>query len=231
MRVAAASVDRGTWHVMTGLPYAMRLAGFGVRGAEGPQPGPQPRRNGRVRRQGRHRVQAGRRGLRHVRRLLRRVRPRRAEHARPQAGEPLLRAGRGRPDLRVDRAAGRAQGASAAGQTRADHRRVRRRGHLRRADRQGLRRRGHRRVQHRQGRPGPVARRRPRHRLHATRTSPPASTATTSSSTPAATAGCHISAGRSHRRGTLVIVGGETGGRWLGGFDRPLAAVAAVARS
>ena len=26
-------------------------------------------------------------------------------------------------------------------------------------------------------------------------------------------------------RGTLVIVGGETGGRWLGGFDRSLRAV------
>lgn len=29
--VRAASVDRGTWHVMAGLPYAMRFAGFGVR--------------------------------------------------------------------------------------------------------------------------------------------------------------------------------------------------------
>ena len=27
------------------------------------------------------------------------------------------------------------------------------------------------------------------------------------------------------RRGTLVIVGGETGGRWVGGFDRSLRAV------
>ena len=27
------------------------------------------------------------------------------------------------------------------------------------------------------------------------------------------------------RRGTLVIVGGETGGRWLGGFERALEAV------
>ena len=36
---------------------------------------------------------------------------------------------------------------------------------------------------------------------------------------------CHISAEPSPRRGTLVIVGGETGGRWLGGFDRQLRAV------
>lgn len=31
VRVAAASVDRGTWHLMAGLPYPVRLAGFGVR--------------------------------------------------------------------------------------------------------------------------------------------------------------------------------------------------------
>src|ERR687885_1824510 len=31
VRVHAASVDRGTWHVMAGLPYAIRVAGFGLR--------------------------------------------------------------------------------------------------------------------------------------------------------------------------------------------------------
>jgi NADPH:quinone reductase-like Zn-dependent oxidoreductase len=39
VRVAAASIDRGTWHVMTGLPYAMRLAGFGVRRPKALNPG------------------------------------------------------------------------------------------------------------------------------------------------------------------------------------------------
>jgi NADPH:quinone reductase-like Zn-dependent oxidoreductase len=39
VRVAAASVDRGTWHCMTGLPYAMRLAGFGVRRPKAANPG------------------------------------------------------------------------------------------------------------------------------------------------------------------------------------------------
>jgi NADPH:quinone reductase-like Zn-dependent oxidoreductase len=39
VRVAAASVDKGTWHVMTGLPYAMRIAGFGVRAPKAPNPG------------------------------------------------------------------------------------------------------------------------------------------------------------------------------------------------
>jgi len=39
VHVRAASVDRGTWHCMTGLPYAMRLAGFGVRKPKAPNPG------------------------------------------------------------------------------------------------------------------------------------------------------------------------------------------------
>src|SRR5829696_3287179 len=39
VRAAAASVDMGTWHVMTGMPYAMRLAGFGVRSPKAANPG------------------------------------------------------------------------------------------------------------------------------------------------------------------------------------------------
>ena len=179
VRVAAASVDMGTWHCMTGMPYAMRLAGLRRPLAQGLQPGPGPRRNGRVRRQERDRVRAGRRGLRHLRRLLRRVRPRRDEHARSQAGEPVLRAGRGRPHLWRYRAAGRPQGERAAGAEGVDRRRVGRRRHLRRADRQGVRRRGHRRVQHREDRSGPSPRRRSRHRLHARRLRRRANTATT----------------------------------------------------
>ena len=31
VRVHAASVDRGTWHIMAGLPYPIRVAGFGLR--------------------------------------------------------------------------------------------------------------------------------------------------------------------------------------------------------
>jgi NADPH:quinone reductase-like Zn-dependent oxidoreductase len=37
--VRAASVDRGTWHVMSGLPRAIRLAGFGVRRPKYRNPG------------------------------------------------------------------------------------------------------------------------------------------------------------------------------------------------
>jgi NADPH:quinone reductase-like Zn-dependent oxidoreductase len=39
VHVRAASVDRGTWHVMTGLPYLIRTAGFGVRRPKAPNPG------------------------------------------------------------------------------------------------------------------------------------------------------------------------------------------------
>ncbi|MDP8932001.1 MAG: NAD(P)-dependent alcohol dehydrogenase [Actinomycetota bacterium] len=39
VRVYAASVDRGTWHLMAGLPYLMRLAGFGLRRPKAPNPG------------------------------------------------------------------------------------------------------------------------------------------------------------------------------------------------
>ena len=39
VRVRATSVDRGTWHLMAGLPYAMRLAGFGLRRPKALNPG------------------------------------------------------------------------------------------------------------------------------------------------------------------------------------------------
>jgi NADPH:quinone reductase-like Zn-dependent oxidoreductase len=39
VRVRAAGVDRGTWHVMAGQPYLMRVLGFGLRGPKNPVPG------------------------------------------------------------------------------------------------------------------------------------------------------------------------------------------------
>jgi NADPH:quinone reductase-like Zn-dependent oxidoreductase len=39
VRVRAASVDRGTWHLMAGLPYPVRLVGFGFRAPKTPNPG------------------------------------------------------------------------------------------------------------------------------------------------------------------------------------------------
>lgn len=37
--VAAAGVDRGVWHLMTGMPYLVRLAGYGVAKPKDPVPG------------------------------------------------------------------------------------------------------------------------------------------------------------------------------------------------
>jgi NADPH:quinone reductase-like Zn-dependent oxidoreductase len=39
VRVHAAGVDRGVWHVMAGLPYPLRLAGYGLRTPKNPVPG------------------------------------------------------------------------------------------------------------------------------------------------------------------------------------------------
>src|SRR5947209_4508858 len=39
VRVAAASVDRGTWHLMAGRPYLMRMAGVGFRTPKALNPG------------------------------------------------------------------------------------------------------------------------------------------------------------------------------------------------
>jgi NADPH:quinone reductase-like Zn-dependent oxidoreductase len=39
VRVRAASVDRGTWHLMTGLPKLMRIMGFGFRRPKASNPG------------------------------------------------------------------------------------------------------------------------------------------------------------------------------------------------
>jgi NADPH:quinone reductase-like Zn-dependent oxidoreductase len=39
IEVRAAGMDRGTWHVMTGQPYLMRVMGFGLRGPKNPVAG------------------------------------------------------------------------------------------------------------------------------------------------------------------------------------------------
>src|ERR687886_3040342 len=36
VRVRAAGVDQGVWHLMVGMPYVMRLAGFGLRTPRNP---------------------------------------------------------------------------------------------------------------------------------------------------------------------------------------------------
>ena len=39
VRIHAAGVDRGAWHIVTGLPYPIRLAGYGFRKPKRPTPG------------------------------------------------------------------------------------------------------------------------------------------------------------------------------------------------
>jgi NADPH:quinone reductase-like Zn-dependent oxidoreductase len=39
VRVHAAGVDQGVWHVMAGVPYPIRLAGYGLRSPKNPVPG------------------------------------------------------------------------------------------------------------------------------------------------------------------------------------------------
>jgi NADPH:quinone reductase-like Zn-dependent oxidoreductase len=39
VRVHAAGVDRGVWHIMTGMPYPVRLAGYGLRAPKTAVPG------------------------------------------------------------------------------------------------------------------------------------------------------------------------------------------------
>ena len=39
VRVRAAGVDRGVWHLMAGLPYLMRVVGFGLHAPKNPVPG------------------------------------------------------------------------------------------------------------------------------------------------------------------------------------------------
>lgn len=39
VQVKAAGLDRGTWHLVAGMPYAIRLAGFGLRRPKYPVPG------------------------------------------------------------------------------------------------------------------------------------------------------------------------------------------------
>ena len=101
VRVRAAGVDPGVWHLMTGLPLPDAASGFGLRGPKVPVRGRDLAGRGRGRRRAGDPVPAGRRGVRHLReRLLRRVRRGPAGPAGAQAGEPHLRAGGGRARLR-----------------------------------------------------------------------------------------------------------------------------------
>ena len=166
IQVHAAGLDRGTWHFMTGLPYAFRLA-CGLRAPKNPVLGLDTA--GTI-------VATGARVTRFTAgdEVFGVSRGAFAEYAAAREGKLARKPA----NLTFEQAAVlgvsgvtalqglRDAGRLAARAARADHRRFRRRRHVRRADRQGHGSRGHRGVQHRQDRPGPVHRRRPRPRLH-----------------------------------------------------------------
>ena len=168
VRVHAAGLDRGTWHLMTGKPYLMRIAGLGFRGPKDPVPG---------------------------RDLAGTVTAVGADVTRFAVGDEVYGVGRGSfaeyAVAREDKLARKPASLSfeqaavvpisaatalqaltdhrppRAGPDGAGHRRLRRRRQLRRPARQGARApRSPGVAQHRQARPGALARRRPRHRLH-----------------------------------------------------------------
>ena len=166
VQVHAAGLDRGTWHLMAGMPYAARLVA-GLRAPKNPVPGLDVA--GVVAAVGGEvtRFQAGDEvfgvskgsfaefAAAREDKLARKPSKLTFEQAAavPVSGMTALR---GLSD--VGHLEARTEGA--------DRRCVGWCRQLRRADRQGTGSGGHRCLQHEQGRPGALARRRPRHRLH-----------------------------------------------------------------
>ena len=166
VQVRAAGVDRGTWHLMAGQPYLMRLLGFGLRGPRNPVPGLDVA--GTVIATG---ADAG--GFRAGDEVFGIARGSFAEYAAARADKLVHK------PARLSFAQAAAVGVSGLAALQGLHA-----GRLRAGQKvlvigasggvgsyavqlaKGLRSRGHRRVQHRQGRPGRLDRRRPCHRLH-----------------------------------------------------------------
>ena len=151
VRVHAAGVGRDVWHVMTGLPYPIRLAGYGLRAPKNPVLGMDVA--GVVETVGKNvtRFQSGDEVFGIGKGSFAEYARSRGQ-ARAQTGKPLLRAGGGSRHLRPDRPARPTRswkGAPGAGS--AGHWRVGRSGDLRRAAGQGVRRARHRRLQHQEG--------------------------------------------------------------------------------
>ena len=224
VQVRAAGLDRGTWHMMAGQPYLLRLLGFGFRRPKNRVPGFDVA--GTVVEVGSSvsnfsagdevfgisRGSFAEYAAVHEDKLARKP----ANLTFDQAAVVPISAGTA---LQALTDAGRVETRTAG----ARHRRVRRSRKLRRAAGQGVRGRGHRRLQHGEARSGEIPRCRPRHRLLRVRTSLTAPRGTTSFSTWQATPALSTAEALTPT-GTLVIVGGEEGGKWTGGFGRSLRA-------
>ena len=166
LRVHAAGLDRGTWHLMTGQPYLLRPVA-GLRRPRNPVPGLDVAGTVVAAGPGVTRFSVGDEVFGFGRGTLRRLRRRARRQARHQAGRCVLRAGRGGAGVRGHRPAGpHRRRPCHRGAESPRHRSVRRRRQLRGAIGQGIRGGGHRRVQHRETGSGALSRRQPCHRLH-----------------------------------------------------------------
>ena len=168
VKVRAVSVNPYDWHFMEGIPYIARLLAFGPLKPKSPRLGVDF--SGTVEAVGKNvtAVQTGRRSLRRER-----SGPSPSMWSSPRntwlRSRPTSRSSRPDrfrlPALTALQGLAR-QGKGSAGPKGPDQRRVGRRGHVRRANRQASRGACDRRLQREERGAGPIARRRPRHRLH-----------------------------------------------------------------
>ena len=94
VHVHAAGLDRGTWHLMAGRPYLMRILGFGFRAPKNPVAGLDVAGTVAAVGSAVTRFHERRRGVRDLARLLRRVRRRPRGQALRQTRQPRVRPGR-----------------------------------------------------------------------------------------------------------------------------------------
>ena len=117
VRVRASSANPWDWHFIRGEPVLMRPAGIGgIRKPKIPDPRRRPGRYGRAGRESCDRVRTRRSCLRFRPWRVRRIRGGAAGEPRTQAGEPDLRAGRGRAPGRLTAIQGLRAGGLQAGQ-------------------------------------------------------------------------------------------------------------------
>ena len=164
LRVHAAGLDAGVWHLMTGRPYLVRLMGYGLRKPKHQTPGQDAAGTVAAVGAGVTRFQPGDEVVWRLPRRLRRVRLRARNGARSEAGQPHLRTGGHRSDVGPHRSPGAPRrGSGTAWPAGVDHRRGRRGGDVRGTARPGVRGGRHGRLQ--RGEDGSGARdRRPRRR-------------------------------------------------------------------
>ena len=163
VRVHAAGCGPDVWHIMTGRPYMARPT-LGLRRPRSPVRG----WDVSGRRLDRFGVRPGRRGHGDRRRVLRGAGGRSAGQVGAQAGQALVRGGRGGAGLWSHRTSGPSRRGRGAVRPDGVGDRCRRWGrHVHRANSEGVGGKRHRHMQHLQGGAGPFDRSPRRDRLHA----------------------------------------------------------------